>query len=95
MMSMKKYGWVIIATIIIAALMLVLVLYPRDFQHYFFFQDSGFLSGSDSTLVKWKPFGWNFSYPFNYNVDFGNGNVTLFYNESSGANWGGAVVLAS
>lgn len=92
-MNMKKFGWVIVATIIIAALMLGSVLYPRDFQHYFFFQDSGFLSGSDSTLVKWKPFGWNFSHPFNYNVDSSDGDARLFYNESSGANWGGAVVL--
>lgn len=89
---MKKYAWAGISVAIVAILILALVFYPKA-QQYFFFQDSDFSIGYGSEMAKWKSFGWHFSDPFNYEADFGNSNATLFYNESSGENWGGAVLL--
>ena len=90
---MKKYGLAAIAVAIIAILLLAYVFYPRGLQLYFFFQDSDFSLVHDSKLDKWESFGWNKSDPFDYKVSFGNDSATLFYNESSGREWGGTVLL--
>lgn len=90
---MKKYALTGVAGAVTAILILAFIFYPRDVQQYFFFQDSDFSISPNSDVAKWKSFGWHFSDPFNYRVDFGSRNATVFYNESSGENWGGAVLL--
>lgn len=88
----KKYALavaVIITILIVASILIIL----QDTRQYFFFQDPDFSVSDNSESAKWKSFGWHFSDPFDYKISFGNDSATLFYNESSGMNWAGAVLL--
>ncbi|MBU2534527.1 MAG: hypothetical protein KKB37_17445 [Alphaproteobacteria bacterium] len=63
-------------------------------QQYFFFQDADFWNDSDALMVKWLGRTWNFSVLGNGNyANITSGMAWLRFNESSGQNWGGAILL--
>jgi len=60
---------------------------------FFFFQDPEFLNGSDPAEIRWEGSSWNFSSRFSGDFAIQDGLATLFYNENSGDEWGGTVLV--
>jgi len=65
----------------------------EQLRSFFFFQDPEFLYGLGSDEIKWEGSSWNFSSRFTGDSNIQEGLATLFYNESTGDEWGGTVLV--
>lgn len=96
-MSGQKIKAIITVTtigVVILIIWFLTVNLPIDYPGYFFFfQDPEFHNGLGSDEIKWEGSSWNFSSNFTGDFDIQGGLATLFYNESTGDEWGGTVLV--